>query len=690
MDILLTGNIFISTNTLLDKLKDFGKIILCGDGPSVEYKSKKVISYKYREDDNEFRGIFKSYNLDTVVYFSKVLDGQKRLYDEIEMLENVLYCSRLSGVKKVIYVTTNDYVEGANTTRTRLINACDDICKQFADKNNIDLTLLRVPYLYSVEETDSNLAKILYKAMNDKIIEIPGAGEQFTDFLSDEDLGELLARIIDEPQRGYCEANISGGNRIEMSTLAELIHKECPAEEIIYRGFEEAIPQYLDDNLMREKYGWFAVRKLDESLTEIVATILKNKKTERKQKVVSARKKKIQDFILISLEMIFLFIVSEFITNWTKDFYRMDYVDFRLLFVVIMGTIHGTGAGIVASVFACLGYFSDDLLSSNFQIIFYNIENWLPFAAYFLSGTMVGHVRDKNKESIRFLNDQQQILENKYIFLNELYGKTLENKEDFSRQILGYEDSFGKIYQVVRKLNSTVTDKIFYESVTAMESILDVSSVAIYAVNENSPFARLNVCSSESNEFLAKTINLENYPKVWEALKDNQSWYNAERISEHPIYVAPICRSGSLIGMIALWKVSAEQMKMDYYNRFNIMCGLVQDALVRAIEYNEGQEHEHMIEGTRFLKPEYFEDIIEMKARLGKDGMYEYVLMQIESKGLSAAQISDAVSAGIRNTDVLGKRSDGSYYLLLNQASEESVRIVKKRLEPQGIILKRV
>ena len=690
MDILLTGNIFIATDTLTDKLKDFGKIILCGDGPAVEYKNKKVVSYKYREDDNEFRGVFKSYNLDTVVYFAKVLDGQKRLYDEIEMLENVLYCSRLSGVKKIIYVTTNDYVEGMGTTRTRLINACDDICRQFADKNNIDLTLLRVPYLYAVEETESNLNKMLNKAMEDKIIEIPGAGEHVTDFLSDEDLGELLARIIDEPQRGYCEANISGGNKMEMSTLAEYIHRECPADEIVYRGFEEAVPQYVDDGIMREKYGWFAVRSLEESLPDIVATILKNKKTERKQKVVSARKKKITNFILVTLEMAFVFIISELLTNYTKNFYRMDYVDFRLLFVVIMGTIHGTGAGIIASVLACLGYFSDDLLNSNFQIIFYNIENWLPFAAYFLSGTMVGHVRDKNKESIRFLNEQQQILENKYIFLNELYGKTLENKEDFSRQILGYEDSFGKIYQVVRKLNSTVTDKIFYESVNAMESILDVSSVAIYAINENSPFARLNVCSSESNESLAKTINLELYPKVWEALKNNQSWYNAERIGEHPIYVAPINRGGKLIGMIALWKVSADQMKMDYYNRFNIMCGLVQDALVRAIEYNENQEHEHMIEGTRFLKPEYFEDIVEMKAQLGKDGMYEYVLMQIEAKNLTDVQLSDAVSAGIRNTDVLGMRDDGKYYLLLNQASEESVRIVKKRLEPQGIILKRV
>lgn len=689
-DILLTGNIFMVTNTLLEKLGDYGKIILCGKIPVAQYNSKKVTTYSYREDDNEFRGIFKSYNLDTVVYFSQVLDGQKRLYDEVEMLENVLYSSVISDVKNLIYVTTNDYADKNITTRTRLLKACEDICQEFAEKSDMNITLLRVPHLFSLEETEAYVSKTIRKLKTDSVIEISGSKNQVTDFLCDDDLGELLARIIDEPQKGYVEANVGGGNSMTMGKFAYMLYKTNETATIKYFEFKEAIPQALDDGKMRELYGWFAINRLEELLPEIIEILHKNTKQETKKKKVSARREKIQNIIIITVEMIFLFFISEFLTDWTAEHYRMDYVDFRLLFVVIMGTIHGIGAGIIASVLACLGYFAQDLMYTNFQIVFFNIENWLPFAAYFLSGTIVGHVSDKNKENIRFLKEQQEILENKYIFLNELYGKTLENKEDYSRQIVGYEDSFGRIYQVVRNLNSTVTDRIFYESVTAMEEILEASSVAIYSIGLNSPFARLNVCSSECSGSLAKTVNLESMPEIWSMLQDNQSWYNAEGKRDYPIYVAPINRQGVLIGMIVLWDVSAEQMKMDYYNRFNIMCGLVQDALVRAIEFNEREESKRMVPGTRFLKAEYFEEIVEMKKQLDKDGMYEYVLMQILTDGMTEGALGEFVAGGIRNTDILGKRADGGHYLLLNQASEESIRIVTKRLEPYGISLKRV
>lgn len=686
-DILLIGNIKLVSNEMLGKFEEKQKVILCGEPSVQEFAQKNVVLYPFREDDKEYNGIYKSYGFDTVVYFSRVLDGQKRLYNELESLENALYSASLSNVKNFIYLTTNDYSDEVSSTRTRMLKTCEDICKQFVDERNISVTILRVPYLYSTEETASNLISVIKSAREENAIKLDGTKQQVTDLLNVEDLGTLISRMHDEPMTGFHVVDITGGNAIEFERIGEIISKATGITEISYRGYKEAIPVYSDSRVMRQLYGWFPIHLLEDDIDEILSTLEMNTQNSQVRKVKRIRNDKISNFLLVALEMIFVFVLSEFLNSWTLSNYRLDYVDFRLLFVIIIGTMHGTVAGIIASLLACVGYFASDLSVGNWEIIFFNIENWLPFASYFLSGTIVGHVRDKNKEEIHFLNEQQEILENKYNFLSDLYARTLENKEEFSRQILGYEDSFGKLYQVVRKLNSTMTDNIFYEAVFSIEEILKNTSVAIYTIGQNSHFARLNICSRDMNQTLGKSLDLEQFPAVTEALMQNQNWYNAESLPNYPAYAAPVWKDDQLHGAILIWEAEATQMKMDYYNKFSILAGLVQDALIRAIEYGEQQLETQMIENTKILKPEYFEEIIALKEKAGKEGMSDYTLLEILAPNLSLEKLGDMVSNGIRNTDMIGMRNDKKIYLLLNQANEKSLEIVRNRLEAKEIKL---
>lgn len=689
-DILITGNIGMIANAMLNKIESNGKIVLCGETSVESFKDKRVVVYPYRDDDKEYRGIFKSYNFETVLYFSRVLDGQKRLLDELEKLENNLYSAALSGVKHFIYVTTNDYMEQqTETTRTKLLKTCEDICKQFVDESDINVLVLRIPYIYTIEETQCKLSRLVKMAKEQNEIVLDSTEQRLVDFINDEDLGDLISRICDEPSSGFRIADVTGGNEMEMARLGELVAEETGVSELRYCGYHEAVPKSRNDGSMRQYYGWFPTHLLEDDIADVVATLGKNENQVKKNRIRRIRNEKIRNFLFIAVEMTFMFLASELLISWTSDNYRMDYVDFRLLFVIIMGTMHGTGAGIIASILASLGYFARDVMQSNWQIIFFNIENWLPFAAYFLSGTIVGHVRDKNQDVIRFQKEQQDILENKYNFLSNLYAKTLENKEEYSRQIIGYEDSFGRLYQVVRKLNSTMTDNIFIEAVFSIEEILKTTSVAIYSIGENSHFARLNVCSREINERLSKSLDLNLYPAMAESLMQNQNWYNAEGFPEHPAYVAPVWKDEKLCGAIMIWNVRADQMKMDYYNKFSIMSGLVQDALIRAIEYGEQQAATQMIEGTKVLKPEYFEEILSLKEKMGKEGMSDFTLLEIVTHNLTLQQIGEIVTAGIRNTDMVGMRNDEKVYLLLNQTNEKSLEIVRKRLEPKGIKLQK-
>lgn len=686
-DILMTGNTKLITESMLKEIDEGRKIVLCGDAPVDNKENKRLLIYPFSENDKEYRGIFQSFNFDMVVYFSKVLDGQKRLYDELENLENTLYSAVLSGIKHFIYLTTNDYANQKMTTRTRLLNTCEQICKQFVDENEINVLVLRVPYIYSMEETDCRLVNIIKAAKQNSVICMDGGREQVIDFINDEDLGSLLCRICEEPMTGFHIVDVSGENEMTCERAGRYISQSMGISKVQYSAYKEAVPASIKTDKMRYQYGWFPRHALRDDIEQLV-TKVRNKEIKVKRDTrKSLRGKKYKKFIIVSLELIFVFLVTELLDTWMGTQYRLGYIDFRLLFVVIMGLSHGTSVGIIASVCACISYLSKNMSDRNWQIIFYNAENWFPFVAYFLTGMVVGHVKDKFEGTVNFTEEEHRILEKKYNFLTELYTKILEHKEEFSHQIISYEDSFGKLYQVVRKLNSTVQDQIFYEAIVAIEEILDTKSVAIYTIGKSKRYGRLNVCSREMNEKISKSLDFSAYDKMLDTFHQGQNWYNAEKLADYPAYAAPVWKEGNLCGAIIIWNASSFQMKMDYYNKFSILSGLVQDSLVRAIEYGEEKLSLQMIENTRILKPAYFEEILSIREKIGKEGLSDYMLLEVVAPQFSLMQLGEIVACSIRNNDVIGMRNDQKIYLLLSQINDTNWQGVKNRLEATGIRL---
>ena len=60
-------------------------------------------------------------------------------------------------------------------------------------------------------------------------------------------------------------------------------------------------------------------------------------------------------------------------------------------------------------------------------------------------------------------------MEDKYIYLNQLYGKALADKERYGRQIINYNDSLGHIYAVTKKLGSMHAEEIIRKAISVLE-----------------------------------------------------------------------------------------------------------------------------------------------------------------------------------------------------------------------------
>lgn len=689
MDILFTGNLSVVSTAFIKRLDEENKYILFGVNIHKDIKNTNTVICRNELNEETQEKIFTTFDFKMVVFFSYALDGVKKIADELESLENILKLCKKRNVDNFIYIKTNEFYNNANRqediSRQVILEACDNLCRSFSEAENIKFMLLNVPYMYGIDMVESRLYEWIKLAYSDTFIEFPGNSGRRIDFLCDADLGELVARIIDEPpDKTFYETSVCGKNDITFEELGNIICENIPQTDIRYANKNRRIPVYCESNELREEYGWYPLHDVRKDIRSVIENIRneidKREKKRKKRQAVS----RTADSVRKIIELIALFILAQCMNEWVKGNVIMNFIDFRLIYITILGTMNGLYMGIAAALLSCLGYVYGNVKSGiEWQILFYNIQNWMPFACYFIMGTATGYKKDKREDLIKYSREENEILEKKYTFLTEMYERVLENKDSFNSQIIGYRNSFGKIYSVVKRINIMLPDRVFMEAVSVLEEILETDNIAIYTINEISGFARLNVCSRTMNYELGKSLDLSDYSVMSEKLRKNEIFINRDCLPGYPSYATPVFRNGELFGMILLMYANDSQMNMEFSNKFNIITDLIRDSLIRAMEYEELEDI--MITGTSIVRSEKFKEILEVKEQMRRKQYMDYVLLKVDTEHRNAAEMSDKISRIVRNNDVIGMGEDGNIYLILSQANREGMAVIAERMKKNSI-----
>ena len=59
------------------------------------------------------------------------------------------------------------------------------------------------------------------------------------------------------------------------------------------------------------------------------------------------------------------------------------------------------------------------------------------FVFFFLVGSLCGYIKLRKDDTIRFVTDQNRLLEDKLVFTREIYEDTYREKRDLKKQIIG-------------------------------------------------------------------------------------------------------------------------------------------------------------------------------------------------------------------------------------------------------------
>lgn len=698
--ILICGNTQLFTHDALLRLAEDYQVVVAGE-TSLKIKDKSINIYHTTPQEEQFLQLFDVYSFQAVYFVSGYADGGNGLYGEIQQLEKVMIECNRSRVNKLIVLSTvesQNYVvqygkqgeilkKEYSSSRNFGAAQMEEMCGYFMGKSKLCCILLRLPYLADEINDENFLGQIFHNIYKNEKVLLPYHDGDPLEFLSFSDLISLLYEITNETEDKSGVYDVSSGYRYTYGQLENLLKLTDAGVKVVYENYPYTaeIPEY--PMQLRRQYGFIPMDNVMEDIGKYYRNFLREVVRSQSgimEKILGVAEKAGKG-IFKYLELIVVFLLAELISQYTSDSIYFRFVDVRLLYIVIMGTVHGMRMGLLAALLECAMIVRQyAMIGIGGTLLFYNIENWIPFVAYLMIGSITGYISNKRTDAITFQKREYSLLRDKYLFLNDVYHGAVENKGEFKRQILGFQDSFGKIFDAVQKLDSELTDSIFFEGLKVLENILENHTIAIYTLDSWQRFGRLAVCSNRMLTRLTKSIRMENYKEIYNTVKKGQVWKNEEFNPDLPMYACGISQDGNVVLLITIQEAEVGQYSMHYVNIFQILCGLVQTSFIRAMEYERLAENQIYCENTHIVVPERFRQLLEVQEDMKEAGVADYVLIHFRDK--DKMKLDETLNGMIRATDILGMDENENIYLLLVQMNLDNFQIVGKRLEERGLI----
>lgn len=696
--VLICGNTGLPDPDFAAAAGRYYKTIVCGKelpfGEMGKRLPKNVWAYAYDPASEAFERVMAANTPETVWYLSGYLDDGEGLENETGMIRALIRQCAEHGCAKLIYVSAaGNSLYPAGGVKAFCCAQAEELVLKCAREASLKTVMLRLPRL-AREDGRSPWLRERFQALKEgREVLLPGPEEEGAELMSLSDLSELLIYIteetLDESGLYTAEGGFShtwGEIKKTLESCAEGAQVKCLTENREAREFSSGAEALLPSGNLRKNYGFVVTDDVTGRLGELYEAFLAG---ENKKGGLTARLKSLLSrtprWVLMGTELLLLFGLMQLLVRATGESVYFRYVDIRLFYILIMGSVHGMAAGLLAGFLTCVSLFFSYLETGTaWMTLFYNVEYWLPFAIYLMTGAITGYVRNVREQRIKALEDEMLSLQQKYLFLNEIYQSVINNKKEYKRQILGYNDSFGKIFEAVQNLDSSMPSDIFMRGVDTMERILENNSIAIYTLDSYQRFGRLAASSGAmSGKLLSKSISIADLQEVYEKLLSGETWRNTELKKDLPSFASGILEDGKVRLIICVWEAEAEQMSLYFMNLFTILCSLIRFSFIRALAYQEAVRSERCVPGTDILKYEYFREELNVHRRMSETGVASHLLVRFP--GSSPERDWEKLRRILRSTDLLGVNAQGECCALLAQVTGDTFRFVEDRLKTAGI-----
>ena len=499
MKVLLAGNTGYVTEEFVEEAFPECQVMVLGNKMIKTVRRRELISRPFPRTELELGDIFRTYEFEAVVYFSNYLTLHGELEGEAENLRKILQYCRKGVQSHFLYVTGPEGMYDVPTGKTLLVQNAEDVCRRYAGLYGLRVKILRVPYLYSGTYKKDFFYRIFQASKESQKLFFQEAPEQKACFLYSMDLAELMYKLFDNWNDEEEVLNVPDVFDICFQDVTEELKKVLSPVSIIYKSSAVVEKIKEDDRQIRTNYNWFPKISVLDHISEMYKEY--NEYTKNNGGKVSwlTRLFNQNQRWLRVCEFVVCFLAFEFLQRLLGNQAQFKMIDLRLVFIVLFGSLYGLGYGIAGAaaqtVSLLLAYESQ---GTKWYTLFYEPANWIPFIFYFAAGAVCGYVRMKNRENLEFISEENQLIREKFLFMRDLYQATLQDKKRYKKQILGSKDSFGKIFDITRKLDIVQPEELFIETMHIMEEVLENETFAFYSLSQKNGYGRLEAASPKS------------------------------------------------------------------------------------------------------------------------------------------------------------------------------------------------
>ena len=678
--VLCIGNTEYLTESFIEEAFPGSKVTVVGN--TVLGSADKIKLFRIKKPS--IKAIFETYDFDAVVYFSGDLTYQTTEKNDAEELREVLEYAKATGKDiKILFLSSLDSAFKEQSDRAILSEAKEKLCQFYAKDSTLDIKVVQVPYLYSGSYIKDFLYKMFEQIHKHKPVFLDALPETQAHFIALSDLARLIARMIDNWKSQNGILSVGDDFSVTFHDLAEKTPQLGEKAQFEFAATGDSGKLGVNNKGIRNAYGWFARISLLEDLAEEYEKYLATKQ-EKSLTLWQKIKKWLEEhslFVKIA-ELILLFALTELLLYLTDSAVIFSIVDFRMAFIVVMATVHGLYFGLAASFLSSVSWLVAKVASgTNVLTIFYEPTNWLAFVFFFLVGSLCGYIKLRKDDTIRFVSDQNKLLEDKLVFTREIYEDTYREKRDLKKQIIGSKDSFGKIFDITRKLDTVAPQQLYLRIMETFEEVLENKTITVYSVNSQSTFGRLEVASRDIMQTVSRSVSTETYAPVIEKIAGGEIWRNTDLKPDYPMYAAGVYRGEELQLLIFLWRAEVEQRSLYYVNLFKILRDLVQMSLLRAYDYNQAIYEKQYITDTHIMNAEAFGEVLANYDALSEKKLSTYILLEVDMQGRTCAEMDSLLRGKVRANDILGVTEEGKLQLLLAQATEKDLPYILPRFE---------
>lgn len=627
MNVLITGGYgFIGSHVAEEFFKEGYHIFIIdnlstGNPKNVKFKHT---SFQLDIEDPKCREIFRSNSFDAVIHLAaqinvvtSIEDPYRDTKSNILGLTNMLHLSAQYGVKKFVFASSAAVYGNNEEVPLREASVSDPLspygmskatgelyCRKWSKLYGLSTICFRFSNVYGPRQgvigEGGVISIFMEKAVQGKELVVFGDGNQTRDFIYVKDLVNAVYRAVEKDISGVF--NLSTNSESSINEMIEVLDGLQPVKDVFYKEEREGDIKNscLDNTRIKQVLGWEPRYSLTEGLRNTYEWYMEyHRRNEKKEGYKSSQAIKDSIFkrlssslrksgLLFCFENLLLFSMACFMTITSQNASNYYLLDYKLIYIVLVGVIYGTRQATLASLLSCGLYIylyidrGKDIIS-----LVYDTDSLLQLSFYILLGIITGYIMDTKNNELRGMESEMQSLNKKLEFINKIHNETLIIKDELCDQVISAQNSYGKVYDMMTKLDSLDPEVVLKKGIEVLENTLKSDEIAIYILSDSKYYVVLAAKSEKKDFYVPGIVKIREREYIHRVIETKNIYINHEWLSSTPVMSAPITNNGNVIAIACVYSVEFENITLYRQNLLRVTSNLISYALTNSYRYRE-------------------------------------------------------------------------------------------------------